>query len=72
MPLYNKKLGQKGEEISAQYLQKKGIEVIEFNYHTRYGEIDLIARDAKEIVFVETLPKNTMGKVLNEEVKKFF
>jgi len=29
-------------------------------------------KSPKEIVFVEALPKNTMGKVLNEEVKKLF
>jgi len=29
-------------------------------------------KSPKEIIFVENLPRNTMGKVLKEEVKKLF
>jgi len=35
------------------FLQEKGLEIIEENYRTRWGEIDLIARDGPTLVFVE-------------------
>ncbi len=53
MSSYRQKIGKKGEKIAADFLEKQGIKVIEFNYYTRYGEVDLIARDRGEIVFVE-------------------
>lgn len=46
-------LGKKGEAIARKYLEQKGYEFIVANYRTRYGEIDLIMRDDKGIVFVE-------------------
>ena len=46
-------LGAWGEGIAASYLKKKRYEILACNYKTRFGEIDLIARTRKEIVFVE-------------------
>ena len=43
----------KAENIACDFLKKKGYRILERNYRTRYGEIDIIARDGKEIVFVE-------------------
>lgn len=48
-----KTLGNKGEKASAKYLQNKGYEIIICNYRTRYGEIDIIAKDRDVLVFVE-------------------
>ncbi len=45
--------GKKGEDIAAVYLRKKGYRIVERNYRCRYGEIDIIAMDAGDIVFVE-------------------
>ena len=45
--------GKESEEIAAKYLKKKGYRILEHNYHTQLGEIDIIARDKKTIVFVE-------------------
>ncbi len=50
---YQKKLGHKGEEIAAEYLLKKGYRILEKNYYSRYGEIDLVAQNGGAIVFVE-------------------
>ena len=50
---YKQSVGKQGEKLAAKFLEKKGIEVLEFNFHTRYGEIDLIAKDKEEYVFVE-------------------
>jgi putative endonuclease len=45
--------GLRGEAIAAGYLRKKGYKLLESNYATRYGEIDIIADDKKCLVFVE-------------------
>lgn len=42
-----------GEDFAAEYLEDKGYEIIERNFNTRMGEIDIIARDGKYIVFLE-------------------
>jgi putative endonuclease len=46
-------LGKEGEEIAAGFLRKKGFRIIEKNYRTVFGEIDIIAQDRGVIVFVE-------------------
>ncbi len=47
------KFGESGEAIAARHLKKKGYRIIETNYRTKIGEIDLIAKDKDTIVFVE-------------------
>lgn len=51
--LRNKNLGKEGEEIAAKYLQSKGFVILEHNFHKRYSEIDIVARDKMTLVFVE-------------------
>jgi putative endonuclease len=46
-------LGAQGEELAARHLEARGLEVVERNYRTRYGEIDIVARDARFLVFCE-------------------
>lgn len=45
--------GNAAEQLAATYLQQHGLKLLESNYRCRFGEIDLIMRDGKEIVFVE-------------------
>ena len=45
--------GNMGEDFAAEYLEGKGYEIIERNFNTRLGEIDIIARDGKYIAFIE-------------------
>ena len=45
--------GRDAEDLAATFLQQQGLQVIERNYRCRFGEIDLIARDGKTLVFVE-------------------
>lgn len=42
-----------GEVIAARHLREKGYRILTGNYHTRVGEIDIIAQDDRYIVFVE-------------------
>ena len=48
-----KLVGRWGEAAAAEHLRKKGYKIIAQGYHSRYGEIDLIAADKKFVAFVE-------------------
>jgi putative endonuclease len=45
--------GASAEAIAAAYLTQRGLRIVERNFRTRHGEIDLIARDGPTLVFVE-------------------
>lgn len=47
------KLGQWGENLVASDYEKRGFTVLERNFRTRYGEIDLIVSKGDDLVFVE-------------------
>ena len=49
----NRSLGQAFEEVALQFLLKKGLELIDRNFHTRFAEIDLIMKDGRHLVFIE-------------------
>lgn len=51
--LNNKETGKLGENIARNYLLKNGYSILEINYNTRYGEIDIIARDGRTVAFIE-------------------
>jgi putative endonuclease len=46
-------LGSLGESLAAQHLEARGYEVIDRNFRTRRGELDLVARDRRWLVFCE-------------------
>jgi putative endonuclease len=48
-----KELGANGEEIAVRYLKGRGYMILERNYRTRLGEIDIVARHGPDLVFVE-------------------
>lgn len=47
------KLGPYGEKIGARFLKRAGYRILERNYRSSAGEIDLIAADGDTLVFVE-------------------
>ncbi len=49
----NKELGLEGEQIAANYLRKRGWDILEMNYRYSRSEIDLIASKPEIIIFVE-------------------
>ena len=52
-------MGAWGEALAAEYLRKKRYQILEANFRTRIGEIDLIASNRQYLVFVEVkLRKN--------------
>lgn len=48
-----KQFGQSGESLAVRHLQRAGYRILERNYRTKLGEIDIIAKDHDTIVFVE-------------------
>ncbi|HEY4996841.1 MAG TPA: YraN family protein [Solirubrobacteraceae bacterium] len=46
-------LGRAGEELAAAHMRRRGFDVIARNVRTRFGEIDLIARDGEVLAFIE-------------------
>ncbi len=62
-PTKRQVLGKWGENQAEQYFIKKGLLIIGRNVRTPYGEIDLIAMDDDQLVFIEvkTRSANRMG-----------
>jgi putative endonuclease len=48
-----RRLGARGEDLAVRHLEARGFEVVERNFRTRYGELDVIARDSRALVFCE-------------------
>ena len=48
-----RKVGAEYERYAAHFLEKQGYQIIEYNYCCRLGEIDIVARDGRYLVFVE-------------------
>jgi putative endonuclease len=60
MTTKQQKFGEKSEDLAAWYLRENGYKIIEQNYRNRMGEIDIIARDKKTIVFVEVKSRRSV------------
>ncbi|BEU87666.1 YraN family protein [Selenomonas sp. TAMA-11512] len=56
-----KEIGNRGERLAAQYLERQGFRILERQYRTRTGEIDLIARQGAVLVFVEVKTRHPSG-----------
>lgn len=55
--------GRVGEEYTAQILAEEGFRITARNFHSRFGEIDIIAENEKYIVFVEVKTRREGGLV---------
>ncbi|MCM8756929.1 MAG: YraN family protein [Candidatus Omnitrophica bacterium] len=54
-------LGKAGELIAAHFLRQKGYRIIQQNFKTKCGEIDIIARDRKkQLVFIEVKTRSSL------------
>ncbi len=48
-----RKIGSEQETRAVHFLQSKGYEIVERNYYSRNGEIDIVCKDRKYLIFVE-------------------
>jgi putative endonuclease len=72
-------IGKRAEVLAEKYFKKNGYKILDRNYRSRYGEIDLIVEKKKDIIFVEVrfrasidfgLPQETVIKRKQEKIKK--
>jgi putative endonuclease len=56
-----RRFGNAGENLAVWYLRKIGYTILEQNYSTRVGEIDIVAREKDTIVFIEVKTRRTSG-----------
>jgi len=56
----NAGVGNRGEELAAAFLVRKGLKIIERNFRCKGGEVDIIARDRKTTVFIEVKSRRTL------------
>ena len=56
----SRKKGKKYENIATLYLEKLGYTILDRNFHTRYGEIDIIAEDSSSLVFIEVKGRSSL------------
>jgi putative endonuclease len=52
-------LGRVGEQIAADHLVHRGFRIVERNYRTRWGELDIVASDGRTLVFCEVKTRVT-------------
>jgi putative endonuclease len=57
-----RRLGEKGESLACRHLQARGFAVVERNFRTRYGELDIVAVDKRFLVFVEVKTRIVRGR----------
>jgi putative endonuclease len=53
MKINQNNAGLAAEQLAVTYLTNHGLKIVAQNYHCRFGEIDLIMKDGKTLVFVE-------------------
>ena len=59
MPNKRQQYGKESESVAVRYLKKNGYKILEQNYRNKLGEIDIIAKDKKTLVFVEVKATRT-------------
>ncbi len=57
MKVFNRQLGKLAEDLACLTLKQKGYQIIQRNFCTKNGEIDIIAKDKQTLVFVEVKAK---------------
>jgi len=64
---FKQELGEKGEKLARGYLRKRGYRILEERYRTRFGEVDLICREGKTVIFVEVRTRKSEDGIKAEE-----
>jgi len=53
--------GKEGEEAAAVFLKKKGYRILEMNFRTKTGEIDIVAEHKKTVAFIEVKTRSKLN-----------
>lgn len=72
------KKGKRGEEIAVKFLKKRGYKIIERNYRTKGGEVDIIAKSpGGDVCFIEVKSEKTpfgglfkINRLKKEKIKR--
>ena len=64
---YRQILGAWGENEAVHFLENNGLIIIDRNYRTREGEIDIVAEDGSTLVFVEVKTRSNLSSGFPEE-----
>ena len=63
----SQRLGERGEDAAAAYLERTGVTVIERNWRCSQGEIDIVGLDGETVVLCEVKTRRTPAKGTPEE-----
>ena len=66
-------IGQEGEEKAKAYLKTKGLKILSCNFHSRFGEIDIIAQSESGIHFIEvktTKHSDALHRITPQKLQK--
>ena len=66
-PSSNGSFGKKAEDLAFQLLKQNGYKILERNFRSRFGEIDIVAQDKDTLVFVEVKARSNRNFGLPEE-----
>lgn len=53
-------IGKLGEDLATKYLEEKNYKILTRNFHCKQGEIDIIAKERNEIIFIEVKARTNL------------
>ncbi len=65
------RIGKQAEKKACRYLQRQGLKLLTKNYHSRFGEIDLIMQDNDTLIFIEVRCRQDNAQVSAAESVNF-
>ena len=73
-----KVIGKHGEEVAVRFLKQNGYFILAQNYHSRWGEVDVVAEKDREICFIEVKYRtgksfgNAVESITSKKIKKMY
>lgn len=69
--MHNKNFGDRGESIACDYLTHNGYEILSRNFRSKFGEIDIVAKNNNTIYFVEVKTRSNLKKGMPYEAVNY-